>query len=507
MKKSLSSFITKKIFVIFFIILWFYIFSNLAIATTPITIKIYTKNPNDYYITWEENKGSFSPVQQISTLRPDGLNTYIVRSSVTSFISGRIYIGYKNKPNTGNSGIIDPKDNPNTRFDWVELTYTGDINDKANLTAVNQLGIPMKLETQDNSGNTIQSIGYKDSFNTLINKLKTKNSKAFVYGSSGEFIRVLAPNTDNIQGKSWSTINNYNNYLNTIKSKTITIKGSYYGDPVQHYPAVDYDYNATFASNILTLTENSGSHTKGTIKLDVAKLPDAITNCDIDFTVSGGNQKPGAGTQKVGTNSVYSAIIRDFFVGFNVGFYGCTKLPSGCYDSSKWLSTASNGERVPIPGTIFNNSSGDYNYYAKIVNQSTNAYSFPFQDYLGSVFVSLYADPSKPRKVETLLITILEDTETGGFTPTPSPASTGPVPDTACPDPCNPNVNSCTCCSKANPCPVPGTKITRDCSLCTKRGKYTPPTDVSCYCPGTAKCDTSPCPSPLTCNPNDKRCY
>lgn len=387
-------------------------FASLFAGGIPVQIHSSISNPESIFVM-TENSANDTTVKQyiLSKLAKDtATGNYIVPNVDTS--AGRIYISYlKSLPDTS---IIDPC-NPNVkdiRYDIVELTNTGGTKDSANLSSVNQLGIPMKLETYK-SGKVVQSVGYKDSFKTIIDTLYKINKAAFIGTNGTDFIRVISPDnaSSDIHASSWADKSNYSDYLNKITGESFEIIGDYYGTKV--YPACKYDFTGTFPKDYITddiVLTTISTVVKGVITIPKNQIIKMISACDGQFTVQNGNQLPFSSdkstsqiNQTVGTNSVYSAVVRDFLTGFNLGFYG-TKTDN---ISSNWYWK-----------DTFKNPYKYGNAYVKSIHSSTNSYSFPFEDFLGKVFVSL-----DPAKADALLITIMSDSDTGGYT---APSSNNP---------------------------------------------------------------------------------
>ena len=110
--------------------------------------------------------------------------------TVEKLISGRVFISYGSSIN----GIELPFDSPATRFDWAELTVTPAPGDTANLTAVDQFSIGMRMEALGESGQTLETLGEANS-DTVFNALQQipGGAQATVRNSQGEIVRVLSP--------------------------------------------------------------------------------------------------------------------------------------------------------------------------------------------------------------------------------------------------------------------------------------------------------------------------
>lgn len=334
-----------------------------------------------------------------------------------NFAGGRIYVSFGEFPFTSN-----PTGNPcdpsvaELRYDWIELTADGAPAACANLSGVNQLGIAMTLESYLKN-TKVSYVGYNDSLNTIKNNLYSINQKAFIGGNDTEFVRVISPdNGDTTESQSWSSVCDYEGYLKSLQGQEFEIKGYYCGAKLTDgtvCPPCSYDYTGTFpldTDKTFTMHATEDSEATGPITItnkDLCEtLIEMINKCDGSFTVTDSNQPPNKDAQTVGTNSVYSAIMRDFLVGFNLGFYGYKDGLIDYNNSNNWNPFGTFKNINPNTQTPYGNK------YTYTVHKSTNSYSFPFEDFLGKVFVTL-----NPEKADTLVITILNDTQTGDYTP------------------------------------------------------------------------------------------
>ena len=159
------------------------------------------------------------------------------------------------------------------------------------------------------------------------------NKNSFIGSTGSDFIKVISPDNSlsDKHASSWVDKSNYTSYLNKIAGENFEIRDKYYGIPT--YPACNYDFVGTFSKNYtddnIVLTSNSSS-IKGAITIPKNQIILMISGYDGIFTVTNGNQHPfkkGSKTislisQTVGTNSFYSAALRDYLTGFNLGFYG-----------------------------------------------------------------------------------------------------------------------------------------------------------------------------------------
>jgi hypothetical protein len=284
-------------------------------------------------------------------------------------VAGRIYFSLDRAMPAEN--ILDPGRGRNMatiRYDWVEVTQDGSQNAAANLTSVDQFGIPLAIRTYKNEVQQAQA-GYCKPANVVMESLKKLSKDAFVTDGV-KFVRVLAP------VKSPESYPSFDTCLNSLKGRPITIKGYYYGTP----PG-DYNYNGSVTStgdiNLKSASNNSFSI-----------LSSDLTRQAVYFA----NGAYYVNDKKIDSlaNDMDGAVYRDVMTGFNMGYFGVEN------DSSKWPQTKP-----------FQNGNG--NQYAKIIHECSDSYGYPFTDNSNKVLISI-----DPAKVDTLRISILADNTTDG---------------------------------------------------------------------------------------------
>lgn len=220
-----------------------------------------------------------------------------------------------------------------TRFDWVELTYVPPGVSQANLTAVDQFGIPLKIEAFDAQGKSLGSKQWAYSGNTIIRTLSKLAPKAVVKTTGGGFARVQAPNQLPSAYPGWSA------YLATLKGQKITITDSFVGVS----PPIVANYSGTFADKFGTitlsgtLTQNGAPYNGGTSNFSVTvygvrgqipqPAPDgipALTTAQQVYPSNGPYFRSDSPStyHTAGENNVYSVIYRDLMSGLNNGFIG-----------------------------------------------------------------------------------------------------------------------------------------------------------------------------------------
>jgi hypothetical protein len=312
--------------------------------------------------------------------------------TIERLISGRVYISYGAPVHEGVT-VASP-----TRFDWAELTVTPVPEDAANLTAVNQVGIGMRLTTLGENGEAIQAVSSTYS-NTLFDALQQipGGPQSTVRAPNGEILRVLAP--DNVP----SAYPQLTEYVESMVGKTITLHTAFFGTPF-----TTSEYTGTFqpdGSIELTGTKNEY---KGGGK--VAAPP---------INVSGPELLEDIYTGGTGANDLEFAVRRDLYSAFSNGLWG-SKYGTG-YDAEAFCTnydtTKEQGycpERFNVPAFAEARTVTPpfqaYEQYAAVINELTDAYGNPFSDASKNVQVVL----DQPH-VRTLQLTILPDSP-----PTPS---------------------------------------------------------------------------------------
>jgi hypothetical protein len=326
--------------------------------------------------------------------------------TINKLISGRVYVSYGSPVAEG-----VPFNSP-TRFDWAELTVTPVPEDAANLTAVNQFGIGMRLTTLGQMGEPIDSVGSTYS-NTIFAALQQipGGPESTIRNSKGEIVRVLSPDTP---GSAYAPLTEY---VHSMAGQTITLHTAFFGTPF-----TTSEYSGEFqpdGSITLEGTKNEGKEAK-----DAVPAP--------PISVSGPELIEDIYTGGTGPNDLERAVLRDLFSGFSVGLWGgrygndasafCTNYNTTPQGS--WCPTGFNvpafaeARTTPAPFPA-------YEQYAAVINQFSDVYGNPYSDASKKVQVTL----DQPH-VKTLQLTILPDSPPAEPTNTGSgngPAKTEPV--------------------------------------------------------------------------------
>lgn len=303
--------------------------------------------------------------------------------AIEKLISGRVYVSY-------GAGVENSVPfTSQTRFDWAELTVTPAASDVANLTAVDQVGIGMRLDTFGAGEKHLETVSAANS-NTIFNALQQipGGPQATVRNAEGQIVRVLSPTHTNAYP-------NLGEYVRSMAGKTITLHTAFYGSPFTNTL-----YTGTFAADgSITLTGTTNP---------LGKAPES-------FSIEGGKLIEDIYTGNETPNDVEGTIKRDLFAGFSAGFwdgkYGndaigfCTNPQA----ESGW-TFCPNGFNQPPFGDARASLSPfpTCEQYAAVINQYADEYGNPYSDASGKVTVGL-DQPVKGGEVETLQLTILPD--------------------------------------------------------------------------------------------------
>jgi hypothetical protein len=297
--------------------------------------------------------------------------------TVNKLVSGRVYIAYGAPVHEG-----EPFSSQ-TRFDWAELTVHPDPADVANLTAVDQFAIGMRMEALNGSGQTLETIGTANS-NTVFNALQQipGGAGATVKNGQGEIVRILSP----LHSGAYPTLGPY---VKSMAGQTITLHTAFYGTPF-----TTTEYQGTFAADgsiALHGTTNPGGAAPATIEIPGSEL---IANI---YT--------GANTP----NDAEGAIRRDLYSGFSAGFWGGkygNDALSFCTDPNTTAqgSWCPHGFNQPAFGEARASLSPfpTCEQYAAVINQYSDSYGNPYSDASKKTTVSLNQANTKKLRLTVL---------------------------------------------------------------------------------------------------------
>lgn len=303
--------------------------------------------------------------------------------TINQLISGRVYISYGTGVKEG-----EPFDST-TRFDWAEMTVTPVAEDVANLTAVDQFAIGMRLDTFNGSGGHLETVGAANS-DTIFAALQEipGGPQATVRDGDGDILRVLSP----LHSTAYPDLGDY---VRSMAGETIALRTAFFGTPF-----TTTHYSGTFAADgsiVLSGTANPPGEAPAQITIGASEL--------IEDIYTGGNTP----------NNVEGAIRRDLLAAFSAGFwngrYGNDAL-SFCSDPiiDAQGSYCPHGFNQPGFGDarLALSAFPTCEQYAAVINQHSDVYGNPYSDASKKVAVAL-DQPFNDGEVTKLRLTILPD--------------------------------------------------------------------------------------------------
>jgi len=367
--------------------------------------------------------------------------------------SGRIYVAY-GTPWTVESANYEPGQavtDPNffLRYDKMEITYTGDPADVANLTSIDYWSIPLTLNTllKSKPAETVQGLLPGVTAQYVFDALQVLTPvsglpsiggvdgdaiPAVVPGKFAQypggpapgttFARIIGPSSyPPIGARPVPPYDIFKSYLTNLYtlfgSKTAvgavvptlgggtiaTIAGNFggVGNPV---PATGpqsrqtYSLAASIDANLdITVTGTVGSASGTTTmvyKFADLSNPTGIYGGNAPYYLNGASVSTNPG------NDVYGWIGGDLFSGLNIGALGSTTKSGatmvGQLQSSDWFK---------VPTSLFfgklQPTGKYYNQWAATLAGLSQAYNFAYSDRFAPVFVSL-----NPATVDTLVVTL-----------------------------------------------------------------------------------------------------
>jgi hypothetical protein len=333
--------------------------------------------------------------------------------TIEKLISGRVYISY-------DSGVreVEPESEAEsiafltspTRFDWAELTVNrpepgtealkqveeeekAAKSDVANLTAVNQFAIGMRLTTFAPGGGELESLGSTNA-NTIFDAMQQipGGPQSTIRGKNGEILRVLSPDTP---GSDYPSLSEY---VHSMAGQSITLHTAFESEPF-----INGEFSGTFEPDgSITLTgyervEGVLKKKPTTIHFEGQKLIEDI------YT---GDETP---------NTFEGAVRRDVLAGFSLGLWGgkygndalsfCTPNTTfqGTWCPSGFTVPAFAEARTTPPPFMA------YEGYAGVIAQYSDIYGAPYSDASKKVQIPIDAE-----HVGALQLTILPDSPPSG---------------------------------------------------------------------------------------------
>ncbi len=404
-------------------------------------------------------------------------NTWYKLSEVTSLsllttTSGRFYIAYNDTftPN-GDAipSVLTPSsDGYNKRFDKFELTFDGSPYSVADLTAIDFWSIPMSLSTSlkgvENSfklhgldkgvsGNDVYTalkglsnpVQSTTTANDIISSFKkadhvlaagieqnlTSPATGLVTNSSGDFVRIIGPNTyppfgepnsNQVPGLPFTPYNTFLDYIDYLidnfgpnripkqhdkigDGRIAHISGEYGGSNHGRgklYDKQSYDVWAHIDQNGDLHLTGTGSKA-GAIDLYVSKWdllnPAAIYGGSPQYALQKGGTKHSPG------NDIYAWVFGDFFAGLNIGAIGSSVKNGddviGDMPSQQWFND------LPKAGLLFDklwpsSVTNYWNQWAQVLNGMSDAYNFAYAERFSAPQISI-----APASADTLTLTLL----------------------------------------------------------------------------------------------------
>jgi len=316
---------------------------------------------------------------------------------INEIANGRIYISY-------GTPTVEPPDfeSKTSRFAWIELNETGAAADKVNLTAVDQFGIGMRLDsyaTPAGGGEHLEELGSANA-DTIFAALQRipGGPGATIRNPSGEILRVLSPTHT-------TAYPNLGEYVRSMAGREITV----------HSTFSDAD---GFSSS-----RYSGSfEADGSIALRGAYHGPAFPAHEAPAEI----HLPGAQLIKdvytgEGTNNDLEGQIRhDVLVGFMAGYWGgvygndalgfCTdpEAHRPGYEAFPYCPTGFNqpafGDARPAPSAF-----PTCEQYAATIGEYAEMYGNPYSDgAAGNVAINVN-ESNSGKAVGSLKLTILPD--------------------------------------------------------------------------------------------------
>lgn len=336
--------------------------------------------------------GQSYPLDQLAA----GLN-------LNRLISGRVYFSFGEPlPDPGRTpggspirypGVSPGDDGYNVRWDFIELTNSGAAGDVADLTSMDNFGIPLELQLKHAGANltgpntSATWRGHTDA--QVIADLAPLASPAAsnVYHHAGKFVRVNGANSFPLLYQNQaSNSRSMTAYLNSIKAaaRVTVFDGHAFGVDYQYSAAIDGAGNYVLtktggaASNPNTILVPA-SYKAGPNPADpIVTLGEALYMSNPWYGVDGGPIGP---TQ----NNLAGAVTRDLYAALNLGYVDSDHIVG----STETVNPALVGKHVyELTGsqmrelTIgFEQVNQYYNIYASAIHHVSDSYGYAYSDW------------------------------------------------------------------------------------------------------------------------------
>lgn len=409
------------------------LFSFLSGATmfgdsNAITIKVVNARKNrstpshvdkDQYIYMQANQPFLTPAKQqdkipakttvcLDTAYADTVETvsgnavYTFTASQASSIRLYFSIG-KTIPEASINHSATDADMHNVRFDWVEMTLDGSTTACANLTSLEQLGICMTLRARNGSDDAhAATLGWSKSFNDIVTETKVSNASAVKYDDDdpAKICRIKGASK---YPDDWPAAS----MISTLTGKSIIMTGVFNGsDKTPDHGQAGFRFTGTFTSpGGIPQIELSGNFYESSTPLPatmkiIGLSPAAVyaadvMQCDNDnISHTGGGYTKDQGAKE---NDRWAKLFALLVGGINTGMWNVEP------NNLRWSSAIA----YPNDATC--------NPYSRMIREHSNSYGDPYSDLTEKVLLNLYRT-SDNKTVNTLVITLLDDAETGDHT-------------------------------------------------------------------------------------------
>jgi hypothetical protein len=341
---------------------------------------------DEVWITVAGEEAGFD-VPEFSNDVPKQLSLILNQELTINYVkSGRVYVAY------GKSGVTKFEADSPIRFDWVELSEEQTPGDVANLTAVDQFGIGMRLDSFGTSDEPLEELGSANS-NTIFAALQAipGGPGATVRDPDQNILRVLSPTHT-------SAYPDLGEYVRSMAGKPIELHSTFSGPGEKEFTTSAYSGSfAADGSIALTGTTEGPASAPGEIVMPGNEL--------IEDVYTGGNTP----------NNLEGAIRHDVLVGFMAGYwdgrYGNDAI-GFCTDPE--LGTPQHYCRTGFDQPAFGAARAGLSpfptceQYAAVINQYADMYGNPYSDG-ASGKVTIPINKSGSKDVKTLQLTILPD--------------------------------------------------------------------------------------------------
>lgn len=235
----------------------------------------------------------------------------------TPYTSGNIYVGFgrgivQATPNrTPRAATLPDPDKSTVPFGFAE--FTAPAQNGADVTAVDQFGIPLRIEINRKNGRRVGTRGFVCDGNSTRKLLRAiPGSRKAEKKHRGRFLRMISPSKLGIPGTPRQAYPSLQRYINSLVGKQLTIRtGAAFGADVTFTGAVERVGGRTS----ITLTEVNGKAAPMAVPLNSQQ----IYGSNGPYSV-GGVLLPALANDLHG--EVYNRLVSGFAFGYWGGKYG-----------------------------------------------------------------------------------------------------------------------------------------------------------------------------------------